>query len=426
MQGTSHRRTRLLLAALAVVGLAVPVGAQETDDPANPANPANGDDGGGFDPASVDPSTVDPDDVDFDAPLPDDPVERLIELRRRQIAASIRIGDLGERAIDAEAALDDAEAQVRRQEQIVGLAQARLVQSNLRLSRARALEATAVQQYQDLRTRMAEIAVEAFIMPRDMATLDVLSTTDLATAQKADVFLGARTDRDIEVSRQLVAVGRSLRVFVAEAEELATHTDELARSASLALAELSNAREVQRAIAQQIADDLEATVAVAGDLDGSALAVADAVRRRTSDVLARTFHGSSIPLEQVRGFTVHADIAGVVELLVDHAAADGVDLAGWGYRTTQQQIELRRAHCSREGVSEHDAVYNVPPSECSPPTARPGTSMHELGLAIDFTYEGTVIGSHDSPAFVWLDRYAADYGLANLPSEPWHWSVNGG
>ena len=30
-----------------------------------------------------------------------------------------------------------------------------------------------------------------------------------------------------------------------------------------------------------------------------------------------------------------------------------------------------------------------------------------------------------SPAFVWLTEHAADYGLENLPGEPWHWSVDG-
>jgi D-alanyl-D-alanine carboxypeptidase len=51
--------------------------------------------------------------------------------------------------------------------------------------------------------------------------------------------------------------------------------------------------------------------------------------------------------------------------------------------------------------------------------------MHELGLAIDFTYQGRVIASRDSPAFGWLAANAAAYGFYNLPAEPWHWSVNG-
>ena len=51
--------------------------------------------------------------------------------------------------------------------------------------------------------------------------------------------------------------------------------------------------------------------------------------------------------------------------------------------------------------------------------------MHEQGLAIDFTYQGSAISSQDSPAFRWLAANGASYGFYNLPSEPWHWSVNG-
>ena len=51
--------------------------------------------------------------------------------------------------------------------------------------------------------------------------------------------------------------------------------------------------------------------------------------------------------------------------------------------------------------------------------------MHEQGLAIDFTNNGESIRSRSNPAFVWLSQNAGRYGLRNLPSEPWHWSVNG-
>ena len=51
--------------------------------------------------------------------------------------------------------------------------------------------------------------------------------------------------------------------------------------------------------------------------------------------------------------------------------------------------------------------------------------MHERGLAIDFTYQGRIINSRSSPAFQWMKANAAGYGFYNLPSEPWHWSVNG-
>ena len=52
--------------------------------------------------------------------------------------------------------------------------------------------------------------------------------------------------------------------------------------------------------------------------------------------------------------------------------------------------------------------------------------MHERGLAIDFTNNGSLIQSHSDPAFVWLSGNAASYGFYNYPAEPWHWSTTGG
>ena len=60
-----------------------------------------------------------------------------------------------------------------------------------------------------------------------------------------------------------------------------------------------------------------------------------------------------------------------------------------------------------------------------PPTARPGHSNHERGLAIDSINGGQFIRSHDDPAYQWLAAHAGSFGLMNLPSEPWHWSVDG-
>jgi D-alanyl-D-alanine carboxypeptidase len=51
--------------------------------------------------------------------------------------------------------------------------------------------------------------------------------------------------------------------------------------------------------------------------------------------------------------------------------------------------------------------------------------MHERGLAIDFTYNGALIHSRSNAGFRWLAGNAPRFGFANLPSEPWHWSVNG-
>ena len=116
---------------------------------------------------------------------------------------------------------------------------------------------------------------------------------------------------------------------------------------------------------------------------------------------------------------VHSDIAAQTQSLFDDAFAAGVDLAGWGYRPIQLQIELRAAHC---GGTEYD-IWHRPVFECAPPTARPGFSRHEQGRAIDFTYNGSSITSHANVGFRWLAANAPRYGFVNLPSEPWHWSI---
>lgn len=93
-------------------------------------------------------------------------------------------------------------------------------------------------------------------------------------------------------------------------------------------------------------------------------------------------------------------------------------LGGWVWRSHAKQIELRKKHC---GLSQYD-VWEKPSSACSPPTARPGYSSHQDGLAIDFyCAEGTLRSNNCGGAFKWLKCNAANYGLINLPSENWHW-----
>lgn len=122
----------------------------------------------------------------------------------------------------------------------------------------------------------------------------------------------------------------------------------------------------------------------------------------------------------VRGIRVDASIAPNLEQLLSAAANEGLLLSGGGYRTREEQIALRRAHC---GTSDY-ALYEMPADDCSPPTARPGESMHESGLAIDFTCNGALVARID-PCFAFLNDSAAAFGFFNLRTEPWHWSTNG-
>lgn len=121
--------------------------------------------------------------------------------------------------------------------------------------------------------------------------------------------------------------------------------------------------------------------------------------------------GSTVPLCTAAGITVNCSVAENVRAMVAAAAADGVTLAGSGYRSSASQISLRKQHC---GTSYY-AIYQMPSRQCRPPTATPGSSQHEVGLAIDFsTYSSS-----------WLHANAARFGFYNLPGEPWHWSTTG-
>src|SRR5690606_34869284 len=101
-----------------------------------------------------------------------------------------------------------------------------------------------------------------------------------------------------------------------------------------------------------------------------------------------------------------SSIAGALGRMLDAARADGIVLTGGGYRNPSAQISVRRNNCG----SSHYAIYEAPSSYCRPPTAPPGTSQHERGLAIDFSQNGRTL-TRSSSAFAWLKANAASYGF---------------
>lgn len=103
------------------------------------------------------------------------------------------------------------------------------------------------------------------------------------------------------------------------------------------------------------------------------------------------------------------------------AKAEGIILGGYGSRSIEQQMALRiKNKCPDPKNSKAEA--------CTPPTARPGRSMHQSGEAIDFSCNGTGMmasGGKNSVCYKWLAANTAISGLKNLASEPWHWSTTG-
>jgi hypothetical protein len=111
-------------------------------------------------------------------------------------------------------------------------------------------------------------------------------------------------------------------------------------------------------------------------------------------------------LQEVAGVLLEPDAAGAMADMLEAARRDGTVVALTdGYRTFGQQVTLK-------ATKGHLA-------------ARPGTSMHGWGLAVDFDMRVT--------DFAWLRMHAASYGWIHPPwaqpggskPEPWHWEFVG-
>lgn len=128
---------------------------------------------------------------------------------------------------------------------------------------------------------------------------------------------------------------------------------------------------------------------------------------------------NGIQTVEVEGVRVNVDIATKLADMLVHAEIDGINLdIGVGVRTPEDQARMRV-------VNGCPDIHESPASSCRVPTARPGHSNHQPGLAIDFEVNGEFIHSRNEAAFLWLAEHGGEYGFRNLPSEPWHWSVDG-
>ena len=147
---------------------------------------------------------------------------------------------------------------------------------------------------------------------------------------------------------------------------------------------------------------------------------------RACDIVERI-----VPRQQtvvVRGFQVHPCLEEAFSALLNAARSDGVYLRGGGWRSTEQQVRLRMANCSLP--SRRAADYRVelslaPSSICNPETARPGSSRHEAGLAVDFACGANNQTIGRGRCYRWATRNAHEFGFYNHTSEPWHWSIDG-
>ncbi|MBX4197466.1 M15 family metallopeptidase [Candidatus Saccharibacteria bacterium] len=125
--------------------------------------------------------------------------------------------------------------------------------------------------------------------------------------------------------------------------------------------------------------------------------------------------GSTYYVNGANGYAVvNSRVSGAVYAMVQVAAKDKVTLTAISsFRTMAHQQALCAANSA---CSSGDYTF----------VAKPGTSNHQMGLAIDFgglpSTPGPVPGN---TIWTWLSQNATLFGYKNYPAEAWHWSPTG-
>jgi len=373
------------------------------------------------------------------------PPQRTRSEVRREIDVMRATGD----QLETQLATMDSQLRDQRARLTAATANLAIVQAEADVAAA----AAAASQVEADRTasEVRKFAVDTFMHPPSEGIATILASSSLSEAHERSSMLAMQTSRRGEVLDDRKVALADLR----GKESAAVASRDVAKAAAdeeqAALTELEGSREERQRMTDQLDQRVEADlgeIAALDAVDRQRAAALQAQNQRIAQLAAASAQvGASLIPNQpiaappptnvprvvppplvspgevvsVHGIVVNISIATSFNNMFEAATAAGIVLGGSGYRDSATQIALRIAHC---GPTDYD-IYYRPSSECSPPTARPGQSMHEQGLAIDFTCSGVLINTHVNPCWIWLDANAATYGFYNLDSEPWHWSVNG-
>ncbi len=370
-------------------------------------------------------------------------IDDIREERRRaqeqQVAQAGRVDAANAEVGELTLALEILQGNVIGKEGELSNARLQLEQANIELAAAEGAVLAKEEEIVGLRDQMAARAITSFVNQDDGGSVFV-QTADPTQAARMQLLVEEVTQTDIDVGEDLRAAEEDLEVERGRASNAAAEALRLESEIAQQLVELEAARDLQNELTieaelrlEHLLVELAAIEELDADLARQESAALDELARELArersnggGAIART-STEAIPIPpnheivSANGYWVHESIAANVEAMTLAAEADGINLGGGGWRDSQRQIELRQKHC---GTSDY-AVYEMPSSQCSPPTARPGASMHERGLALDLTCDGALIGRRDNRCFRWLAEHANSYGFYNLPSEPWHWSTNG-
>ena len=396
------------------------------------------------------------------------------DVRSQRAEVDLQIDALQAKDVEVQAALSELENNVATQQAELDEAERAHEQAEGELAAAIQAVADAQLRIDELNRRADELVVQSFVSPPTDNALDAFRADSLSDAAVKQAVIEIQADTDADILDQLDEAHEDMEVEEANKTAAEAAAEEQKDEAAQELVDVQAALDQQQDFAADLEERLNSKLAEAESLKVFDKALSDRLvreqaevarrlramqeaaerQRRADEAAARAAAAAadrpapasdsapripamSPPASAVRpapgglatvtcphggSVTVAGSIAGNVQALLNAAANDGVSLcAVSGWRSPEKQIELRRAHCG----SSNYAIYYMPASQCSPPTARPGSSMHERGLAIDFSCNGGGAIRYGNSCWNWLAAHANDYGLYNLPSEPWHWSTSG-
>jgi hypothetical protein len=369
-----------------------------------------------------------------DAATPDELREQRRDVQAQAAELASEVDAATADVADLEVALAAAQANVDAQQAAVEAANRAVTDADA--SQVAALEAITDLELREEQARidLQNAVIDSYVSFQGFDDLEALGD-DPWEASRVETLTEIGTGTGLEGLDNLRAIGAELEFQRQLAEQAAAEAETTREEMRIRLAELETALAIEDQLLLEAIERQERRLGEAAALAALEAELSEEIRveeQRIADAIANRIPpgsgsvtvppDSDIELVTVGGITVNVLVEDQVRGILAAMSARGFNLGGGGYRSIESQIRLRRANC---GTSDY-AIWEMPASRCRPPTARPGLSQHEVGLAIDFTLNGRVLRTRDSDVFRALAEIAPQFGFYNLPSEPWHWSTTGG
>ena len=272
-------------------------------------------------------------------------------------------------------------------------AQNALAQANHDAEVARQGIESATSSISSLQTTLAGLAVDSYVHPLGDTMLAVLNTTNISDAAQKRAFLTVVHQRDADVADQIKQAREDLTTQREAAQDAAARAESSRQAITAELQKLHDAQSQQMQFEDKVQARLDAALSESAVLESQDKQLAAEIARDQAALAAQLRarrgggRGTALPpigninVVNVDGIYVNAQIADNVSALLAAAQADGVPLAGWGYRDTTRADRAPAGALRIEPVRRlRDALVPVLTTDCAArrvdARARSGDRLH--------------------------------------------------